>query len=349
MYHQKPGMVSPSERREVSAQSQVPGSRHRYPVLDGWRGISILCVLATHMLPLGPKSWQLNLASGTLGMCLFFTLSGFLITSTLLYYANVRDFLIRRFCRILPLAFTYLMIVMPLISATPAVYAAHFLFYANIPPFWLHELTAHYWSLCVEMQFYLAIAFLFTAFGRRGLMLLPAFCLAVTLGRVYTNTPISVVTYLRIDEILVGGCLALMVEGYFGKVPVQILKRSNAYPLLAVLLVSCHPSITSINYMRPYLAAALVGTTLYQSQSQFGMKLLQLPQLAYIANISYALYVIHPLTMYGWLGSGDKMVKYAKRILSFGLTFSLAHLSTYQFENRWIAWGKQWTSNPVKP
>ena len=29
------------------------------PVLDGWRGISISCVLAGHMLPLGPKYWAL--------------------------------------------------------------------------------------------------------------------------------------------------------------------------------------------------------------------------------------------------------------------------------------------------
>lgn len=33
-------------------------------VLDGWRAISILLVLAAHFLPLGPKPWQLNIAAG---------------------------------------------------------------------------------------------------------------------------------------------------------------------------------------------------------------------------------------------------------------------------------------------
>ena len=56
----------------------------RFPVLDGWRGISILCVLSAHMLPLGPKSWQLNATTATIGMSIFFTLSGFLITTTLM-------------------------------------------------------------------------------------------------------------------------------------------------------------------------------------------------------------------------------------------------------------------------
>jgi peptidoglycan/LPS O-acetylase OafA/YrhL len=97
----------------------VVKSMPRYPVLDGWRGISILCVLAAHMLPLGPKSWQLNELFAPLGMCLFFTLSGFLITNTLIYRSNVRDFLIRRFCRILPLAWAFMLVALPLAGAPP--------------------------------------------------------------------------------------------------------------------------------------------------------------------------------------------------------------------------------------
>jgi peptidoglycan/LPS O-acetylase OafA/YrhL len=79
-------------------------SKRRFEVLDGWRGISILLVLATHLLPLGPKSWQLNFTFGPMGMALFFTLSGFLITNFLLQRPSVTDFLIRRIARIVPLA-----------------------------------------------------------------------------------------------------------------------------------------------------------------------------------------------------------------------------------------------------
>ena len=64
--------------------------------LDGWRGLSILLVLAAHLLPLGPKPWKLNYSAGILGMALFFTLSGFLITRALLREQNVAAFLIRR-------------------------------------------------------------------------------------------------------------------------------------------------------------------------------------------------------------------------------------------------------------
>src|SRR5579863_1083369 len=81
---------------------------HRLPVLDGWRGISILCVLAGHLLPLGFKRLQLNATIATTGMTLFFVLSGFLIVSMLVRNDNVASFLIRRVCRILPLAWGYL-------------------------------------------------------------------------------------------------------------------------------------------------------------------------------------------------------------------------------------------------
>src|ERR1700759_4126058 len=83
-----------------------PRDTRKIPVLDGWRGISILSVLATHMLPLGPGGWG-NRFIGQVGMSLFFTLSGFLITGSLLERLDVVGFFIRRACRILPLAFAY--------------------------------------------------------------------------------------------------------------------------------------------------------------------------------------------------------------------------------------------------
>src|SRR2546428_3584830 len=106
----------------------------RFRVLDGWRGISILLVLATHLLPVGPKMWNLNVAAGILGMALFFTLSGFLVTHFLLSRYGVMDFLIRRFFRILPLAWLYLSIVLALHPVSSDAWWAPFLLYVNYPP-----------------------------------------------------------------------------------------------------------------------------------------------------------------------------------------------------------------------
>jgi peptidoglycan/LPS O-acetylase OafA/YrhL len=61
--------------------------------------------------------------------------------------------------------------------------------------------------------------------------------------------------------------------------------------------------------------------------------------LAYLAKISYALYVIHPATTLGWLGEGDVVVRYTKRIGSFFLSFLFAHVSTNYYEKYWIGLG----------
>src|SRR5438309_6796248 len=177
-------------------------SAHRFAMLDGWRALSITLVLAAHLLPLGPKRLQLNDAVAAMGMALFFTLSGFLITRFLAAeHASVRSFVIRRFFRIVPLSWAVCLIVLPLNRATPGTYLAHLFFYANLPPFWLLPMTSHLWSLCVEMQFYVGIALIVALFGRRSLYLIPLLCLCVTGLRIVTGTHISIVTWLRIDEI----------------------------------------------------------------------------------------------------------------------------------------------------
>src|SRR5262245_4445315 len=107
------------------------GHAQRLAVLDGWRGISILSVLACHLLPLGPKSWQLNAAAGPFGMALLFTLSGFLITSTLLANPDWRTFLIRRGCRILPLAYLYIALAFLITGGGMDALLAHAGFFVN--------------------------------------------------------------------------------------------------------------------------------------------------------------------------------------------------------------------------
>src|SRR4051794_31339072 len=74
----------------------------RRPALDGLRGIAVLLVVLSHA---GVPGFQ---AAGVVGVTMFFTLSGFLITSLLLHeYSDTRRvrlgaFYIRRARRLLP-------------------------------------------------------------------------------------------------------------------------------------------------------------------------------------------------------------------------------------------------------
>lgn len=165
-------------RHEHAARVQGRSSEWRLgrrPALDGIRGVAILLVLARHGgLPLQ--------SAGSVGVALFFGLSGFLITELLLeeYERNgaisLRAFYIRRVRRLLPtLIVSIAAIALAGIFLGPLFFtwhmaAAALLYVGN----WvlasgkdLASLT-HTWSLAVEEQFYVVWPLIVCVVARRG-------------------------------------------------------------------------------------------------------------------------------------------------------------------------------------
>jgi len=311
-------------------------------VLDGWRGLSILLVLAAHLVPLG-----VNDSVGDLGMVIFFNLSGFLITTLLLQDdATTVDFLIRRFVRIVPLAWLYMGIVFLFQDESARSMLRHFFFVANLPPKDIRLATDHLWSLCVEVQFYVAIALLFATFRRAGLVVLPLLALAFTSARVLEGVHDSSVTWFRIDEILAGCTLALVYHGRLGRFGDRVVDALRSAPqglLFVLLALSCIRQSshgTVLAYLRPYLGASVVGASLMNRQSTL-VRLLDRKPLRALAAISYSLYVIHIGLTHTWLASGDLVEKYAKRPLLLIVLFACAYASTRYFERPAIQLGKR--------
>lgn len=305
--------------------SDTPLGKMRLPALDGLRAASILLVLAAHLLPLGPKSLQLNAAAGLMGMALFFSLSGFLIVRFLAEGMPLSKFAVRRLARIVPLAWSA-MIVLWLTSGGDLL--SNLLFYSNLPPAELMVGGEHLWSLCVEVQFYAAVALL-CLIHRRALYMVPIFALIVTGLRFYSGVPVSIVTWHRVDEILAGGSIALVYCGWFGQRPAALLKRVPL-PAAALLLFACS-YIDPLLYLRPYAGAFTLGAAIYNLDWLSERILVNRPA-AYLAEVSYALYVVHGMLIPTWLGTGETLEKYLKRPLLFAATFVLAHLSTFYME-----------------
>ncbi|MBO0826053.1 MAG: acyltransferase, partial [Actinobacteria bacterium] len=149
------------------------GSDQRYmPGLDGLRAVAVITVIAFHE----QFSWA---PGGLLGVGVFFTLSGYLITDLLLSHwaatgrAGLGNFWIRRGRRLLPALFVMLVVVTawvtlldrarlgPLrgaVAASATYWSNWYLIVVNqsyfarfAPP----EPLDHLWSLAVEEQFYL--------------------------------------------------------------------------------------------------------------------------------------------------------------------------------------------------
>jgi len=320
-------------------------TRGHIPELDGLRGISILLVLATHLLPVGPASWALNEMTGLMGMSLFFCLSGFLITRFLWERPEVGVFLVRRLARIYPLLALYALLVPGLIlgrwDATWGILGT----WINYDDPLLFKGTSHLWSICVELHFYAGIALAVALAGRRGFWAVPVLALVVLGLRIGTDTTVSIRTHLRLDEILSGAVLALawLNPDHAGSRALR-LWAPRAAPLFAVLwLMSCHKITGPVGYLRPWAAMAVVAGVIFAPDS-LRARLCRLGGLAYIARISYALYIWHPATALGWLGTGGGLTRYLiKRPLSFAASFALAHLSTHAYEARFIAWARRYT------
>ena len=225
-----------------------PANLARYPALDGARLVAFLAVILSHYL-------ALNWAWG--GVNAFFVLSGFLITGILWDGKDsprqMRNFYIRRTLRIFPL---YWLVFLLLLATTPIfhwqwspVWWLWPLYFGNFIRLWMHGSTdpqlistsvaqlharghggllymGHFWSLCVEEQFYLIWPWVTLAVrSRRRLMLL---CLVTIIlepflrGYVQSHAPAWVndnilVFWLgvpfQLDAFLLGALIALIWRG----------------------------------------------------------------------------------------------------------------------------------------
>lgn len=128
---------------------------------DTLRAIAVIMVILSH--------WIVTLSTvvrnrlGSFGVDIFFVLSGFLITSILLYNKDdlksktFKNFYLRRTLRIFPI---YYFVILLVISATNIkipylyfiTYTSNYYFY-NIGYF--DTILSHFWSLAAEEQFYL--------------------------------------------------------------------------------------------------------------------------------------------------------------------------------------------------
>lgn len=153
----------------------------RIPTLDGWRGVAILLVIVAHFQAGYFRQHAFHdwgwLDIGGHGVAIFFVLSGYLITSRLLSDGNLKRFYVRRFFRLMPVAWVYLSCVGILglilgadiigrIDVVPCLLFLRNYYPSYEAPQW--ALTSHFWSLSVEEQFYLGWPAILMLSGRRA-------------------------------------------------------------------------------------------------------------------------------------------------------------------------------------
>ncbi len=277
-------------------------SIQRIPSLDGLRAISITLVVLSHLVKWKHVSLDVVGSYGTLGVHVFFVLSGYLITSLLLKEyersstISLREFYIRRAFRIFPAAFVFLAVVTALYWRQMHWYhiAAALFYVANmdISRPWIF---GHLWSLSIEEQFYLLWPFAVKKWHRyRTVVLLcvfvgaPVFRAALYAFKVRSGLLGSLPIYA--DQLAVGCLLAIFaprlpkVSGYLALAMV-----------FAVIFVPWFPATSPARTLfmlfiaRPMLHVSIAGLVLHVIQVPY--RALNWTPVVWLGRISYSVYL----------------------------------------------------------
>ena len=360
------------------------------------RAIAFLMVFFQHYLDL-PWGWS--------GVDLFFVLSGFLITGILFDSRGdlhrARNFYVRRTLRIFPL---YYGIMLALLISSPVfhwdwswrwlvwpAYLGNFARFVHpyVPGSSLQRLAdfqpmgafgrlrgmlflGHFWSLCVEEQFYLFWPWVvFLVRDRKVLAVICASTLPICLAmRLIANHSLPAwqlegeilyrATPFRLDALLLGGLLALWLRGPQAKALLRFARVVFPFAIAALLVwafVSTDGHIFGHEYQQPawkftwglsaidFLAALLILVAIQPGSLVYSA--LSLRPLRWLGRISYGAYVLHDIPHLEYLQIGKYLsITYAAGIAAvIGLisTIGLAWLSFHFFESPFLELKERWT------
>jgi len=158
----------------------APRSVKHISGLDGFRGLAALAVFGVHFnqnvrldMIIGPVDVATLLANGERGVSVFFTLSGLLL-SVLFWQAkadsgqlpDLKRYAVRRLARILPAYYAALtlLLFMDGLWRTPGAGAdigLHYAYLFNFAEFSIFSVNPVFWTIAVEVQFYLLLPLMF--------------------------------------------------------------------------------------------------------------------------------------------------------------------------------------------
>ncbi len=380
-----PDAAVPKEQIVTGNTSHTrPENRAFYPALDGLRAVAFLMVFFNHYAAM---AW------GWAGVDLFFVLSGFLITGILFDTRDdvhrIRNFYVRRTLRIFPLYYAVMLLVLPFAyqglswswltwpaylgnyarmfgpytSGSALQRLADFQLVVDITIHRAHPTVldlGHFWSLCIEEQFYLLWPWIvFRIRERRTLLLICALsvpiCLVARLVAqqmlptwMLTNEVLYTATPFRMDALLLGGFLALWIRG-----PRRDLLLRGVRIIWPIILIpiataamsrhiwgDSHPAWTfTWGLLVIDLASAVIIACAIQPGSIVYRLLNQRP-LRWLGRMSYGAYVLHDIPRDLYIGVAHHLlpahIEGAAALIALLSTCLLAWLSYRFFESHFL-------------
>lgn len=271
------------------------------------------------------KAWADYLWSGPLGVSLFFTMSGFLITYKLRRELvdtgkiELRRFAAKRVVRIIPTLYAYLVVACMLAIwlhrdfSTEELLAALSFTRNYYSGGWT---LGHLWAVAVEVQFYLAWATVMAcarklkeamAIAITGICIAPVFRILAYLSPWREASQYSFLAHM--DTLLMGSMLALLIETPIHSRLVKTLEEYRQFTRIACALVIYGVWQLSVRGLMGFatvpfgptvqgLAITILIASVVFVPGGLLFRILNLRQLASIGILSYGLYIWQQIILY---------------------------------------------------
>jgi peptidoglycan/LPS O-acetylase OafA/YrhL len=312
----------------------------RIAVLDSFRALAIIAVVLFHTfyyvnhspgelkIELG-EPWSRIFSYGYLGVEFFFIISGFVIFMTLRTAATFVDFAWRRFSRIYP---AYLLCAVLIWCGVRALgyepYQRSLYDLVVSPVIWtlpLHGslISGVFWSLVVEVQFYVLIGVVFYTCQDRwfgvGWLLLSVLCIVCQLTSPYLVARLSILGF--VPFFTAGICFNRLYHGDFKRI--DAICGLVALGTLVYFWRSKPDTLLIIGAMLVLFLLFTLGK----------LQFLAVKPLVFLGGVSYSWYLLHfelPIALIWWLQRAGVPL-----ILAVPICLSLALLVAVAI-TRWI-------------
>jgi peptidoglycan/LPS O-acetylase OafA/YrhL len=332
----------------------APPAAGYIPSLDGIRALSFLIVFAAHA---GLERW----IPGFFGLSVFFFLSGYLITTLLRVEwnrtgtVNLRQFYLRRALRILPPFYVVLAGASALTlfgaldgslqGSAVLMQALHLSNYEIVRSGWWDGRapgTWVWWSLAVEEHFYLVFPLLYLLLrrrlgsGRHQAWVLGMLCTLVLAWRCVlmwgVGVPgdrVYVATDTRIDSILWGCILAVYANPVLDRNTVNDRALMWAWLPLGIVLLAVSFAVRqpwwdqTMRYTLQGVGLMPLFVVAIRYHDHPLVRLLNIRWLKQIGVLSYGLYLVHTVAIYG-VQQWTDWHPLVQGVLAFALSYGLA-------------------------
>ena len=351
--------------------------------IDGLRGIATIIVVLFHYFNNSySNNFELNLferviskitSFGWSGVNLFFVISGYLIGTILLKNKNSTNyfstFYARRFLRIVPLYFIFLIVFIffnslfkdssLILFEKPIPVWQYFLFVQNfsmshLGHFGPNALTPS-WSLAIEEQFYLIAPIMVFFLRKKNVLLIVTLCLIVfsIFFRINSDNWYMEYTHFlsRVDSLSIG--LIIAIFSLNSNEMVVLSKKRNL--IIFIIIFTCllfgYAICKQINHtFISYFFGGVLVFSFRLKDDTFLYKILVNKVTLFLGKHSFFIYLFHQLInglLFAYIFNSNPVLNttnnYLVEILAVLLTMFLAVISFKFYESKFIAIGQSLT------